>query len=448
MSLGTHSWSSSNGLRWPLSLALGVALAAAVIGLRPGLAWGSSFRRGDVFLSGLNPANGPGIQEYSPSGQLRQTLAGSYGATALCFNPSGGRLVVPGVGLFNRSGHELLSHWASDPVGSCVVDGSRHVYVAQTSPVWSIAKYNLRGHLLQTFTVANTLGYNLAIDLAPDECTIYYGGWSGNPAGQVGRFNVCSGTQQAPFASYSFTNDLRVLPDWKVLLVNDAAGQLWNASGHPVRAYSPGIPIGDGLRYASLDPDGVSFWMSGAGVVRYNIHSGALLSEWGNTIANGPTAGGPIAVYSPPLLGNPNLAPRFFSRRGGTAEAFRFRSRYSGRLNRLHVWINRATTAGTVLVGVYSNRFGRPGTLQARGTLLNVRPGSWNVARVPRLHVRAHHRYWVAVLTPRGGGRAGFRDSRWRGRAILSARHNLTALPAHWRRGRRLRAGLLSAYGS
>src|SRR5450755_3753172 len=68
------------------------------------VASGVPFQRGDVFLTGSGT-----VQEYSPTGQLVQTVAGTSGAYGLCFDPNGTRLVVPGVGLFDRFGNVLPS---------------------------------------------------------------------------------------------------------------------------------------------------------------------------------------------------------------------------------------------------------------------------------------------------------------------------------------------------
>ena len=295
------------------SLAAGLLIGAGWIVAQPGPAQAAPFQRGDVFLSGSGFVPGaPGIQAYSPSGQLVQTVPGTSGSNALCFDPSGAHLILPGVGLFDSSGNPLPSHWASvSGAAHCVADRLGDVYVSGGSTT-SFQKYDLNGDPLQTFTVPPTFGDGLAIDLAPDGCTIYYGSWNetppagaGAPTG-IGRFDACTGTQLPAFSSEPFTDDLRVLPDSEVLVTADAAGGLEDVSGQFVRGYSPGPPVGDHLRFMSLDPDGKSFWMSGLGVVRYDIATGKLLSEWGISPSGSATAGGPIAVYpgassSPPI---------------------------------------------------------------------------------------------------------------------------------------------------
>src|SRR3954447_9856365 len=81
------------------------------------------FQRGDVFVLGT-----AGVKEYSPSGALRQTMAGTANATAICVDPSGRHLILPGAGLFDRSGQSVASRWASvTNRARCVADGFGHV---------------------------------------------------------------------------------------------------------------------------------------------------------------------------------------------------------------------------------------------------------------------------------------------------------------------------------
>lgn len=400
---------------------------------------GVPFQRGDVFLTGSGSA-----QEYTPSGQLVQTVPGSAGASGLCFDPSGRHLVLPGVGLFDRSGRLVPSNWASvPPEVKCVADGVGDIYVTRTSG-WTVTKYDISGKALQTYDVASMPSIDgiSGIDLAPDECTLYYSSWDGTYGG-IGRFDVCTNTQGVMLTSLP-TDDLRVMPNWDVLSTDDPDARLLDPSGQINRAYVPDDPpVITLLRYVSLDPDGTSFWVTTLGngySSRFDIDTGQQISEW--------AGGGPVQVYGPPLLGNADVARATESTSSGTAEVFLTRVKESGRLTRLHLWLDAATTAQRMAVGVYSNQFGQPGTLQDRGTIANVRPGSWNYVDVPAMPVAAGQYYWVAVLAPHGAGTAALRDKPLSGLAMGSARHDLTALPTRWSGGRLTLAGSLSAYGS
>jgi hypothetical protein len=409
------------------------------------LGWGTPFQRGDVF--GVASA---GIQEYSPTGQLVQTVAGTSGATAACFNPNGTRLVVPGVGLFDRLGNLLPSNWAAvtNP-GRCVADGFGNVYVSSGSS-YSITKYDTTGSPLQTFSITDPEAHTLALDLAPDECTMYYGSYDPGVS-VISRLNVCSDTQEAPFNSNGFVDDLKVLPNWGVLNGDDGFAYLFDASGQSVvQQYSP-VNFLSTPTTLGLDPDGTSLWMccmlplSGGSlptpdILRFDINTGQQLASW-------PLAD-LAAIYGPPLVGDADVEPHVDSNTIGTAEAFLTTAGNSGQLTRLHLWVDSSSTATQAIVGIYSNRNGHPGALQEQAAISNLRAGSWNYVDVPSTQMTAGRQYWIAVLAPHGGGTVAFRDRRFHGLAMVSGRRDLTTLPTSWSGGHWMLLGSLSAYGS
>jgi hypothetical protein len=257
------------------------------------------FHRGDVFVNGQRT----GIEEYSPDGTPVQLIAGTNsGGRGFCFDPAGNHLIVPGAGLFDKQGRMLESNWASvynkgfNP--DCVVDGFGDVFL-ESGPT-TITKYDIEGNLLQSFTVAFGGGFGFAIALAPDDCTIYYGSWGGfGPVSGIERFNICTNTQDPTFTRDYWVDELRILPNWEVLTVEDSLAELHGVSGQFVRGY-PGLIGQNYLRYMSLDPDGTSFWTccdvewpKGDPLFRFDINSGELLAQWS------PIERGPIAVYSP-----------------------------------------------------------------------------------------------------------------------------------------------------
>jgi hypothetical protein len=406
------------------------------------------FHRGDVFAS-----TSDGVQEYTPTGQLVQTISGTSGATTLCFDPSGQHLILPGVGLFDSSGDVLSSSWArvSNGGNDCVADGLGNVYTSSAMPdsSWVITRYDLNGNVRETFPLTFRAATPLAMDLAPDECTMYFGAFANNGNGVGPLVNVCTNTQGSGTGPDDF-DDLRVLPNWELLKLFDGGARLYDTTGQPIQSYSPADALGQ-FRTMSLDPDGASFWTccaldlsstpSVSDVWRFDINSGQLVARW-------PLSAGAIAVYSPPLFGDPNVEARVDSNPTGTAEAFLTRVRDSGRLTRIHVYIDSSSTGHNVVVGIYSDRAGRPAQLQEQGTITNVRSGSWNYIDVPSTPVTAGQFYWVAVLGPRGGGTVAFRHRALLGLATVSAQHDLTALPQHWSAGRRRLSGPLSAFES
>jgi hypothetical protein len=165
----------------------------------------------------------------------------------------------------------------------------------------TVTKYDLEGDLLGSFNVAKTGPFGIfgfVIALGPDGCTMYYGSWGGEA---IGRFNVCTNTQEPLFNHAAFIDELRVLPNWGVLVTSDSRGVLYAESGQYVHTYWAPSEDND-RRTMALDADGTSFWMccdipgprSTVGpLLRFDIASGELLDQWV------PIERGPIAVYSP-----------------------------------------------------------------------------------------------------------------------------------------------------
>jgi hypothetical protein len=414
-------------------------------------------------------AAGPALGDvnvYSPDGTSRGTLAEIPGVG--CISPSGKHLITPGAGLWDNAGSPLASDWASVATGLCVADGFGNVYVGRrlSDSDWSVTKYSVKGKLVRTYAIAplrTRRGW--AIDLAPDECTLYYGGYEAFGTENFGRFNVCTNTQ-LPGLNNGFVHALRVLPNWQVISVDSPGATRWDPVAQTFQRYSPPYQT-ETLRQLSLDPDGTSFWVccgtpSGGGgavseVLRFDIDSGAVLSAWTPGPA-GPGSAGPLqrgdvltnglAVYSPPLLGSAEVVSGVDSNPAGTAQAFRTQSGYSGQLSRLHLYLDASSTASQVVVGLYSETNGRPGTLLGQQTVGALKPGAWNYVDVPAVPVTAGKRYWIAVLGPAGAGTVRFRATPGGGKSETSARTNLTALPAAWATGRTWSTAPISAYGS
>lgn len=424
---------------------LAVSIAFGACGVAAPAALAAPFQRDDVFMFG----NG-GVQEYSPTGQLLQTIAGASRGTTLCFDPSGKHLIVPGSGLFDSSGNLLPSNWASVTVGyHCVVDGLGNVYVSGKSgaPLSTVVKYSLTGTPIQTFTVAPypVNGFeDTAIDLAPDECSLYWGVWNGILS-TSGQLNVCTNTEEPPVIANAYADDLRVLPNWQELVLDDPAADLYGTSGQIVRFYSP--DIGNSLRYLAVDPGGASFWMSdgfGAGVWQFDVNTGQQLESW---VGSG---GGQIAVYGPPLVGTADVESHMDLNAAGTAEAFPTTVGYPGEMSSLDLYVDSTSVASQIDVGVYADKSGAPGTLEDEGTITSVRAGSWNDVILPSsLSVSAGQQVWIAILAPKRDGKIRFRDDAHSGAgSITSAKTNLTALPTTWSSGTRWTTGNLSAYGN
>ena len=242
-----------------------------------------------------------------------------------------------------------------------------------------------------------------------------------------------------------------MLPDWRLLYSTQkyvlGPPRLYDPAGGFLQSYGSAAvgPMG-------LDPDGRSFWASTLGgltyVLRYDINSGQLLSQWPLDSSSDIFAS-QTAAYSPPLLGDANVEGTVDSNTSGTAEAFSTQARHPGQVTRLHLYVDSSSTASQALVGVYSDNAGHPGTLQEQATISNLKGGSWNYVDVPPMPIAAGKQYWIAVLAPKGGGTIQFRDTRGGARSEPSVQKNLTALPTTWSAaGTRWASAPLSAYGS
>jgi hypothetical protein len=283
------------------------AIAAAVAALLTVGAQASTadgFARGDVLASVGNPSV---IARFAPDGTPKGALANSAGAGPLCFDRSGEHLIAPGTGLYDSAGTRLASAWASvSPIGDCTVDKAGNVYLAGGPSTGdrftgraTIRKFDLTGHPLDTYDVAAT-GYTYirsvySLDLAPDQCTLYYGLGGGE---EIQRYDVCTQTQLPLFGGAGICDQLRVRPNGQVAVTCDTYGALLDASGTGIVTFAnPSDPPSTSGRFAALAADGKSFWMGTlAGLLaRYDIATGQRVDRW--------TAGlglGGIAVYDPP----------------------------------------------------------------------------------------------------------------------------------------------------
>ena len=193
------------------------------------------------------------------------------------------------------------------PVGDCTVDKAGNVYLAGGSvhrgPLHGPRDDpQVRPHRPSSWAAttspppAYTYGRAVySLDLAPDQCTIYYGLGGGE---EIQRYDVCTNTQLPLFGGAGFCDQLRVRPNGQVAVTCDTYGELLDASGTRAMYFAnPSDPPSTSGRFAALDADGTSFWMgTSAGLLaRYDIASGQRMDRW----TAGPGLGG-VAVYNPP----------------------------------------------------------------------------------------------------------------------------------------------------
>jgi hypothetical protein len=172
---------------------------------------------------------------------------------------------------------------------------------------------------------------------------------------------------------------------------------------------------------------------------------GVALSADGNTAPiGGPFGdngtGAAWAFGSPVLAGSGQIQPNADSNPAGTAEAFRYTATGAGTAGKLGLYLDSASAATKVVVGLYTNSSaGDPGVLLTSGTITNPKAGAWNTVTVPATGVTSGTGYWLAVLAPAKAGTIKFRDlpDGTGGPTQTSAQKSLMSLPDSWKAGTR-----------
>lgn len=267
------------------------------------------------------------INVYDPAGQLLQVLdTGSQSARekGMCFDASGNLYVAnfdaQTLSKFDVHGHLRAARWAgpftADPKDpeSCVVDSAGHIYVGivafeSTARGGVLHKYDADGHLLATYHPAvDGRGVDW-IDLATNNCTLYY---TSEGTG-VKRFDICANRQLADFASglagpcYA----LRVRPNGEVLVACYPRVYRLDPGGHVIQTYTR-ESVGERSNFfaLNLDPDGTSFWTAGeeagtGNIYRIDIETGRKLFAFAVPVFQ--VLGG-LAVYGEITAVQPALA--------------------------------------------------------------------------------------------------------------------------------------------
>jgi Bacterial Ig-like domain (group 1) len=301
----------------------------SVFGISKASAAGVPYAVGDVFggdSSGL-------IKHFSPTGVLLDTLNTTSGAaeqTGMCFGESGNlrstNFSTNNMTLFDNMGNVLTFPWGGpfnrDPE-SCVLDASGNVFVGQADGTRDVLKFSPGGVLLASYDVATGPRGSDWIDLASDQCTLYYTS-EGNT---IRRFDTCTNTQLSNFAtgftaagSSSTCYALRIRLNGEVMVACTDKVYRLSAAGTVIQSYP--LPAGEtSLLFAmNLDPDNTTFWTAGfnsGNVYRINIATGALVTQFA---AGSPVKGlaifGEITVARPPA--SLTLAPKVDTNTVGT----------------------------------------------------------------------------------------------------------------------------------
>jgi hypothetical protein len=245
----------------------------------------TAFTSGHVLVS---VSNGQ-VEEFHPNGTFVQTLDTGLGGftTGLGFDTSG-RLYVAGfdsqaVSRFAPPGTLLGtfgSGYDADPE-SIDFDSFGNVYVGQADGTHRVLKFDAAGNPAGSFSPAVENRGTDWIDLAPDDCTLYYT----SEGVLVKRFNVCTNTQLADFATLPSTNGegfaLRLLPAGGTLVADSAQIVRLDSAGNVAQTYDA---EGENDWFAlALDPNGTSFWAADnitGDVVEFAISTGAVQASF------------------------------------------------------------------------------------------------------------------------------------------------------------------------
>lgn len=256
------------------------------------------FRQGDVFVG---VGNGK-IKRFLPDGTLLQTLetqSGSLFQTGMCFDPTGNLYATNfdsgTMSKLDNTGKLIKHPWAG-PFGvkpeSCVLDSAGNIYTGEVDGAQRIRKWTPDGASLATFAAATTDRGLDWIDLAADQCTMFYT----SEGSTVKRYDVCANKQLPDFATGlerpCFA--LRLRPNGELLLTCRALVYRFSPEGQILKTYDPGD---DFLFAMNLDADGQTFWTGGynsGNVYRLNIETGDEVGQFNVGLSGSSLAG--IAV--------------------------------------------------------------------------------------------------------------------------------------------------------
>ena len=301
--------------RFLLALALAAvsAVALAIVVLASGrdaVASHVGYGTGDVFA-----AVGAGqIKHFDSSGTLLETLdttSGSAGETGMCFDSSENLYATNwsagNMSKFDNQGGLVTHPWGgpfSARPESCVFDAAGNIYVGETSGANLIRKFDQAGNLLATYSPATEEFGIDWIDLAADQCTMFYT----SEGTSVKRYDVCADSQLADFTTglagpRCFA--LRILASGEVIVACESQSYRLNPDGSVNMPY----PIAGELLFAmNLDPDGDHFWTGGlnsGNVYKINIATGAgTEAPVFNAGILGSFLGG-LAIFGEPVVAIP-----------------------------------------------------------------------------------------------------------------------------------------------
>lgn len=249
----------------------------------------TSFGIGDVFV-----AIGGGLVQWRlPDGTLNATLDtglhgyGSDYTTGMAFDKLGNLYVTNfsagAVTRFDKNGNRLDTFgtgYNSLPE-SIVFDAAGDAYVGQAGGTGDVLQFDGGGQPVATYNVPIDQRGSDWIDLAVDQCTMYYT----SEGTRIKRFDVCANAVLADLTDVlTVAYALRIVPGGQGVLVADTTTiKLVDnfVGGGITRFYD--APNQDCWFALNLDPDGTSFWSAdfcNSMVYKFDIASGVVLQSF------------------------------------------------------------------------------------------------------------------------------------------------------------------------
>src|SRR5579872_698965 len=253
-----HGERSVRWRRAALLTALAVGVLAFLAMATSAHANGVPLNNGDVLVG---TGNGT-VAHFDHSGNLLDTLdngTGAFYSTGMCTDSNTNLYVTEfgqeNISVFDVNGnltHQTFgSAYNSDPE-SCTVDASNNIYVGEADGSGTVLKFDTSGNLLASYNPALGGRGTDWVDLAADQCTLYYT----SEDSSVHRFDVCTNTQLPDFASGlpGPCYELRIRPNGEVMVACSTEAVRLDTTGNIIQTYP--IPGASVLFALNLDPDG------------------------------------------------------------------------------------------------------------------------------------------------------------------------------------------------
>jgi hypothetical protein len=236
--------------------------------------YGQGLQRGDVLVSvarSIDPFTSvSSILVYAPNGSFRRTLIsdtpGVYNDTVVDRSGIVWAALNTGVQTISTTGTALAFYSLGRPIIRLTPTADGRLLASDDQAVFVIGP---NGSTLGFVDFAYQLGgAGTAIDLAPDQCTLYYGLSSG-----FRRYDLCHNQLLPVFSTVpDYPQAVRLLPDGSILVANTNVVSRISALGTVMRTY----PVG--AFQVALDVDGTSFWTArGTFLYKVDIESGQVL---------------------------------------------------------------------------------------------------------------------------------------------------------------------------